>query len=280
MVEQTLNAKNSAMQTIISVEEAKVADLSSSQDTLATKVSEAEVAFAAQKEVVQTSKLRLAEVTTTANASRAALTDLQALQKTSDAKLASARHDTVALESAFEHHFKPMREDAAGPHFKELEPFLRTLEMEESLLIALPSTCAKTKEHRGTFDNVCLDELEKALCSKMSSLGEIVTVETLASVERAAAVEAAQKEYDAKKAAQMEAVTEFEAVQKDLKDHEATLSKSRQAVEELQPQIDVVLASVAKAKDALDAFKAGPLAGFKSFSCVAVATVAAAPLGA
>jgi len=282
MVEQTLNAKRSLLEAVVATEETKLANLTSQQVDVASTASEAEMALAAQKELVQTAKLALAEATTAANASRTTLTELRSEQTTGDAKLAHAQEMKTGLESAFELHFKPMKEDAAGPHFKELEPFLKSIEMEESLLIALPSTCAKSKEHRGTFDTVVLDELEKSIALKIAALGDTITAETPASVARGAAAEDAQKEYDAKKASQMRAVADFEALQKEHSDRGATLSKAKVAVDELQPQVDLVTGSVDKAKVALEGFVAGPLAGFKTFSVrtVETAPAEAAPAGA
>jgi chromosome segregation ATPase len=276
MVEQTLNAKKSVMQSAVAAEDVKLAELMASQTEFTSTVSEAETAVASQKEVVHTAKSALAEATTTANASRTTLTDLRTEQKEADAKLQDAREEKAALESALENHFKPMMEDAAGQHFKELEPFLKKLEMEESLLIALPSTCAKSKEHRGTFDNVVMETLEKAICSKISTLGDTVTAETPASVQRQLAVEAAEKDFDAKKEIQKQAVAEFEVAQKEHTAREATLSKAKQTLLELKPQVDLVTGSIEKAKLMLEAFETGPLAGFKGFS----APLEAAPAGA
>jgi chromosome segregation ATPase len=274
MVEQTLSSKKSVLEAAVVSEGEKLATVTASQAECSSKVCEAETALAAQRDALQTAKCSLAEATTTANASRDKLTQLRAEQESGDAKLAAAKNDKSSLESAFENHFKPMKEDAAGPHFKELEPFLKTFDMEESLLIALPSTCAKSKEHRGTFDHVVLDELEKAICAKIASLDNTVRAETPAAVERATATEAAQKDYDAKKDAQMQAVSAFEAAQKEQGDRELVVSKAQQAFAELQPQIDAASGLVDKVKLALEAFVAGPMAGLKALN-VATSTTPA-----
>jgi len=204
-------------------------------------------------------------------------------KKTADAKLQTAQVEKVAIESAFENHFTPMKTEAAGPHFKELEPFLKKIAMEESLLIALPSTCAKSPEHRGTFDNVVLEELEKAISLKISSLTETVATETPASVERQSAVEAAEKELEAKKEAQMQSVPAFEAAQKEQTDRQAVLTRAKHAMAEFQPQVDLVTGLLETAKTALEAFETGPMAGFKACGIPVVpvpAEAEAAPAGA
>jgi len=280
MVEQTLNAKKSVMEVAVQTEDAKLGQLKSSGLELTSTANEAETALATQKEVVQVAKCLLADRTTTMTSSRTTLTKLQAEQKTGDAKLASTKEEKSALEAAYENHFKPMKEEAAGSHFKDLEPFLETIEMEQSLLIALPSTCGKSKETRGAFDNVVFDELEKAICAKIASLGETVASETPAAVERHAAVEVAQKDFDAKKEAQMQAVAEFEVAQKDQSERQVTLNTAKQAVDEFQPQVDLLTTSLDQAKAALEEFAAGPLAGFKERNTPKVANAEAAPAGA
>jgi len=280
MVEQTLNSKKSLMEASVHAEEEKLSTLKSSQGGLTTAVSDAEAALATQKDVVQVAKCLLADRTTVSNDSRSALAQLQADQASGDAKLTSAKDEKAALETAFEEHFKPMKEDAAGPHFKALEPFLKSIAMEESLLVALPSTCAKSKEQRGAFDNVVFEELEKAICSKISSLADSIATETPASVVRATAVETAQKDFDGKKESQMQAVAEFEGAQKEQAEQEATLSKAKQAFDEFQPQVDLVTASLEQARSALEAFLSGPLAGFKACGCAPPAAAEAATAGA
>jgi len=279
MVEQTLKAKKAMMENAVVVEAAKLVSLKDSHLALTNAVDEAVGDLAAQKDVVQNAKSALADATIAANASRDAVSNLRSEQTSADAKLECAREEKTALESAFENHFKPMKEDAAGPHFQELEPLLKKLVMEESLLIALPSTCAKSKEHRGTFDNVVLEELEKAICLKLSALGETVEAEAPASAERETAVQVAEKDREAKKETQMQAVSAFENAQKEQSDRESALGQKRLAADELQPEIDLVTGLADKAKEALDLFEAGPLAGFKSYG-VTPASAEAAPLGA
>jgi len=280
MVEQTLHCKKSSMERIVLAEEEKLAKLKSSQTELASAVSAAETALATHKEVLHTRKCELAEATTAANTSQASLTELTTEQRSADSRLQSIHEEKGSLELAFENHFKPMKDDAAGPHFKMLEPILKNIQMEESLLIALPSTCAKSKEHRGTFDNVVIEELEKAIHSKVSALDEAISVETPATVERQAAVQAAEKEHDAKNEAQKQAVAEFEAAQKEQSNRETSFNKAKQELDGLEPEISVATGLIEKAKMALEAFESGPMAGFKGFSVVAPAEPEVASAGA
>merc|ERR1719183_1083654 len=148
--------------------------------------------------------------------------------------------DKTAIDSAFAEHFPPIQEGEGKAHLKKLEPFLKKIEIESTLLTALPSSVAKAKDKRGTFDHLVLVELDKAFKAKIAALGEAITGEGPASVERDAAVDAAQKDHDAKKADLTQAVAESEAAEKEQSDRDAALCAAKQAVEEFQPKVEEV----------------------------------------
>jgi len=280
MVEQTLNAKKLAMEAAVTTEDVKLGNLKASQGTVASKADEAEGAVTSQKDIVQSAKSVLAVATEAANACWTTLSDKRAEHKTLDANLARAQTEKSALESSFEEHFKPMKEGAAGAHYKGIEPHLKSIEIESSLLIALPSSCAKGKEHRGSFDLVVLEELEKAIIKKIEVLGQTVASETPASAEREVAIQASEKDYDEKKGKQKELAAEFEAAQKELTLREVALSSAKKAVVELQPQVDATTEVMDNAKSALTEFEAGTLAGFSAYRSATSASAEAAPAGA
>jgi len=280
MLQQTLSTKKSFMESSVATEELKLQTLQASQSELANSVTAAEVTLMSQKDTAEAAKLLLADATTAVSASFSTLTERRAEQKSSSAKLEHTQAEKTALESAFEAHFKPMKEGAAGEHFKGLEPLLKNLDVESSLVIALPSVCSKSVEARGSFDNVVLEELEKGLHAKIAALGAAVAAETPTSVACETAAYAAQEEYDAKKDTQKQAAGEFEAAQKEQSERALALTKAQQAVEELQPQMNAVTEVMEQAKQALEAFTVGPLASFTAYSSTDTKTAEAALMGA
>merc|ERR1712187_683470 len=80
------------------------------------------------------------------------------------------REEKATLETLFRDHFKAPMEANEGPHFSFLQAHMSKLELEESLAVALPSSCAKPKEQRGAFDDLVISELEKAMITKIESL--------------------------------------------------------------------------------------------------------------
>merc|ERR1712124_22093 len=112
-----------------------------------------------------------------------------------------------------------------GPHFGSLQPLLGKLTLDESLLSALPSSCVKLKDQRGSFDIVVLSELEKAFSTKIAELASLLEAEEPAAADRKAKVDAAHSDYDQKKDAQKEAVSAFEAATKAVKEAEQEKAK-------------------------------------------------------
>merc|ERR1711920_424460 len=95
-----------------------------------------------------------------------------------------------------------------GPHYNFLQAHIQKLDLEESLAMALPSSCNKAKEQRGAFDDLVISELEKSMITKIASLSKSIEEEEPAEAERKAAVIAAETSLKAsletEKAASME----------------------------------------------------------------------------
>jgi len=280
MIEQTLSDKKSAMEAAVTAEEDKLSKLKASEVELGTAVTGAETALAAQKEVVDKAKTALAEATESARSSTVSLAALNAAKRDADAKLSATKDEKQTLESAFAAHFKTPMENQKGPNFKKLEPFLKKIEVEASLITALPSTCVKKQEERGSFDLLCLAELERAITSKITALGKVVDDEMPAAQAAEAAVQSAETDRDAKAEAEKQATTELEASLKEQSDREAALGAAKNAVNTFQPQVEEMIGMVSKAKTALEEFEAGPLAGFKTYKEKREAVVEVAPAGA
>jgi type II secretory pathway component PulL len=121
--------------------------------------------------------------------------------------------------------------------------------------------------------------LGKAICAKLSSLGDIVEAESPASAQRETAAQAAEKDLEARKETQEQAASAFEDAQKMQSDREGVLAQKRLAAEALQPEIDLLTGLADKAKQAFDLFETGPLAGFSAYNATPV-SAEAAPLGA
>merc|ERR1712139_103670 len=265
MVEQTLTAKKSALEATVAAEEGALNSLKASESQLGVTVKNAEAALNAQNEVVNAKATALAAAMEAQNASKSKLDECRKEQKEGDAKLATMKTEKEKITSSFDENFPPIQEGEAKAHYKKLEPFLKKIQIESTLLTALPSSCAKAKDKRGTFDVIVLTELEKAFKAKIGNLGEAVEAEGPASVQRAAATEAADADHNAKTAAREQTASECDAAGKEQIEREEALKKAKKAVEDHQPQVEETTARLAAARVAASEFEAGPHANFNTF---------------
>jgi len=278
MVEQSLSGKKSALEATANTEESALVSLKASEETLVTGVATAESALAAQKDVAQAKKAALEQATNAERESEVNLLLKRSDHKEGQDKLAEMTKEKTAIESAFAEHFKPIEEGESKAHLKKLEPFLKRLEIESTLLTALPSTCGKTKDKRGSFDNLVLVELDKAFNVKIAALGDAIAGDGPQAAERAAAMQAAEDDFAAKKAAREQAAAEYKAAEKEQCDRESALSTAKQDVEDFQPKVDAATEHLSAAQITLANFEAGPFANFLTYKTrVAAVPVEEAP---
>lgn len=273
MVEQTMHGKKAALDAAATAEATALATLKASESNLGSAVTTAEAALAAQKAVVESRKTALVEATSAESSSGKTFAGLKT-ERTAALEAAEVmQKEKTAIEAAFAEHFGPMEEGEGKAHLKKLEPFLKKIEIEGTLLQALPSSVAKAKDKRGTFDHLVLQELSKAFNVKIAALAASVEAEGPAAQQRDVAVAAAEKDHDAKKTDLTQAAAEFEAAEKEDAAREEALSQAKQAVDDFQPQVDDVTERLSNAQKALEEFTAGPLANFFVFQ----ARIAAVP---
>merc|ERR1712216_565241 len=131
-------------------------------------------------------------------------------QKQGDAKYDDLQKQKAAIEAAYLEHFKTPMEANEGPHHKFLKPFVVTLGLEDSLTSALPSSCTKSKDQRGGFDDLVLTELGKALEKKIADMTQSIADEEAGVSERKASVASAEAVLESKSQAEKTAVADLE----------------------------------------------------------------------
>lgn len=265
MVEQTLTAKKDTLAACVVVAEGDLAGLKASESQLGGNVTSAEAALTAQKDVAEAKKNALADATEADKASTATLSEKRAEQKNAEKKFVALETDKAAIEAAFAEHFPPMEEGESKAHYKKLEPFLKKIEVESTLLTALPACCAKTKDKRGSFDNLVLVELDKAFKAKIAALSEAVANEVPAAAERQNSVQEAEKDCAAKKAALDAADVSNAAALKALEDCESALSNAKKAVADFAPKLEEMTRVLSTAQQVSAEFEASPYANFLTY---------------
>lgn len=265
MVEETLSTMKSEMQAAVGSEEVKLAEVKATMEGLERTVQGSAALLTAKTEALQTANAALAEATSTVNASGETLSERQAAQKAREADLASVQENKSALEQAFQTHFQVPMEAGQGPNFKELEPFIKTMDIEKSMFQTLPGTCGKSKEDRGSFDQVILEQLEKAIVGKIASLGETVIAETAAVAECELATKDAETDFNAKQEVQKSSTSAFEAAQSEQSEADAALLKANEAVNNFSPQLEEATKQFETTKAMLETFEGGPFTNFMTY---------------
>jgi len=271
MAQQTLQAKKSALDVAALAEANALATLKASGDQLQTTATETEHARNSQKVVVTAKAESLAQAKVAESESAKKSSDLHAERTSGQANIATMQKEKDAIETAFAEHFKPMEEGDGKAHLKKLEPFLKMIEIESTLLTALPSSVGKAKDKRGTFDHLVLQELDKAFNVKIAALAEAVLAEGPASEQRDAAAQAADKDLEAKKSDVVQADVENQEALTELHKREAAHEAASQAVNDFDPKVAELTERVSVARTALEQFEAGPLANFLTLQARVIA---------
>jgi len=273
MLDKALTAKKDALTATAVETEGNLAGLKASEANLGTNVTDSEAALAAQKDVVEAKTNAQADAHGDHNFCSNMLSTKRTEQKTGEKKFVEMQKDETAISAAFKEHFPPMEEGESKAHYKKLEPFLKKLSLEATLLTALPSCCSKTKEQRGSFDLLVLVELDKAFKAQIAALGAAVVAEGPAAAERTNATDAAEKDHEVKNTALVTAKAELIAAKKELGDREAALKNAKAAVVEFAPKLEEMTGQLSEARQVSADFEAGPFANFNTLK----SRVAAAP---
>jgi len=279
-VEQALNTKRSELEAAAASVSADLDKLKSSGVELENRLKEANNSHEAQKETLKNAEVASAEAKEARSAAAKSLSTAQSEQKGQDAKLASAQEEKAALESALKEHFEAPMQEGSGPNFKELKHYLKHLQIDRSLHEALPESCGKSKDDRGSFDEVVVHEFAKAFRAQIAELGVFIVTDTPATVQRAAAVQAAEKDFDVKSSSQKQCSEALEAAKKELSDRTASLTQLQQAVNEFDPQLGALAKLLDDSNHALRTFESGPLSNFMTYKARVTASPEAAPAGA
>mmetsp|Transcript_72358 Transcript_72358/g.125529 ORF Transcript_72358/g.125529 Transcript_72358/m.125529 type:complete len:402 (+) Transcript_72358:96-1301(+) len=205
-------------------------------DLEATAV-EAESKLKVAGETVQSKETGLQEAAALASNKQTSFDDAKEAQTKGDAESEALKQEKQTYVSALENNFKALSEgnfegEQAAEHYKVIEPLIANLPLDESLRLALPSTCQKKPGDRGSFDNVIMEQLEKALQTRNAALGEQIDAGASAAAERAAAVQAAEQDLQAAKEAKETAQTDLQDAKTKRDEAYELVKSSKKAVAE------------------------------------------------
>merc|ERR1712217_970042 len=188
-----------------------------------------------------------------------------------DEPLAKLREEKAMFEALFEDHFKAPMEANEGPHYSFLQAHMSKFELEESLVVALPSSCTKATEQRGAFDDLVISELEKAMITKIASLSKSIEEEEPGEAERKAAVIAAETSLKASLETEKTASMEVDAATAATIEAEGVVTEAKAEEAAMVPSIQRVKSKHGDRVLELEHFENGPMASFTQLNNKATA---------
>jgi len=180
---------------------ASAAAVIAEKDKLMAIASEKEAECKAKEEAETQAKQKVASDASAEKDAEAALKDALAKQASGDAALLLAESQKTELELMQKHHIAPLLEGTAEDSklsAKEVMKVAKKFISEPSLLESLPTTLAKAKDSRGTFDGLVIKQMEESFATALGDVTTVVSKGAATKEELAAAVAAAtQAKYTA-----------------------------------------------------------------------------------
>lgn len=279
-VEAALLKQKAVHNSEVDIAAAALAELEASRAVRFGELQKAEALLAEKKEIVPLKKHALAESSISMTSTKKMLAEKQEEQRVLDSDYLTMKKEQEGLAAAFVEHFKVPLEAGEALHYGELQPFLRNLDLEESFMVSVPSSCCKPKDQRGSFDNVVLEALEQALLQRAMQIKDVVSNRSPESEAREVGVHKAEEQLTIDCAAKERANTELAAAQKNVEIATAALKEIEQVVAVCDAEIKTASDSHEKLRLVHDGFEQGPLTSFRTSKDGAAAAGICATAGA
>jgi hypothetical protein len=265
MIEETLQATRSKLSQAVEQEQQRLSEIETSKASLEESLKLVEANLVSKESLEQAAQVAFDIATTATKDCQDQLLEAKGEVRKNEDQVSKL----IAEKSMFkmllqDHYTEPMQRDE-GPHFIQFEPHIQKLGLDESLLIALPCICTKSKEQRGGFDNVVLGELEKAVCEKIELLGKDIEDEEPKLAECRTALLVKEADLDGKITSQKAAANDLEEAKTAREKSEAEVVTTKKDVAEVGPAIQEAVKKHEEALLELKSFETGPLASFILF---------------
>lgn len=268
MIGDALSGRRASLQQAVRDEDAKVHDVEASRAALEQKVSEAEDLLAASAELVEERRRALSTASQEVLATKTALNEAQEVRRQGDAAMLTVSKDKEAVEVALEENFRPLKDGTwetaqAKAHIGALVPLVKRINLEMSLVTALPSSCTKPPSERGPFDQMVVDKLEELLLAKVKEFADKLEAAGPEFANRAAALEAAQKAADDTRERQTQAAAAVVEAQGAYQEKVAAVNEAKAALLASEPTYKATTKARDEKQAVLEAFETSSLKCFE-----------------
>jgi hypothetical protein len=237
MIQEMLEAHKEKLVAAVGAAQKELTDLEGSKNLLQQNLEGAQSKLEEKKANFLAAVKAHEEAKEVMTVSQTVLGESKDLQKKGEVSHAKLEKERAEVDAAYQEHFKAPMDAGETPKYDPLKPFIAHLGLEDSLSSALPSSCVKAKEQRGSFDELVLGELGKALVAKIESLTKAVADEAAALVTRKLAVSAAEGDLEAKTLAEKEAAAHFEATKETQREAEAAVKTASDEWATFEPRV-------------------------------------------
>jgi chromosome segregation ATPase len=237
MIEEMLEAHKDKLIAAVGIAQKDLSDLEGSKSALQKNLEDAKTRLEEKKADFVAAQSAREEATAAMKAAQKVLAESKDLLKKGEAGHAKLEKELANITAAYQEHFKAPMDAGETPTYNNLKPFIANLGLEDSLSSALPSSCAKAKEQRGSFDELVLGELGKALVAKIEFLTKTLAEEAAAVSERKLAVTSAEADLETKTTAEKEATANFEAAKTTQHDAEASVKTATDEWATFEPRV-------------------------------------------
>jgi len=264
IISEVMRGIESQHQAGLDARQAQVDGIQGLKGTLESSAVEAQAQLGDATRMVDTRKVALAVTTEALSAAKAAVAEKQEAQRSGDAAHVQVVDAKEALDRAIDVDLSAIKEGCQGEaHHKALQPVLQGLGLDESLVAALPATCAKAPGDRAPFDTMVLEALDKGLREKAASLAQQLQEGAAAAQARAEAVEAANNHLATAISMHQEAEEALATAEARRAEAAAGAEAAAAAVDSHEPEYQAAVKARDQQAAALDSFRGYELACFE-----------------
>mmetsp|Transcript_108649 Transcript_108649/g.350744 ORF Transcript_108649/g.350744 Transcript_108649/m.350744 type:complete len:406 (+) Transcript_108649:11-1228(+) len=264
IIGEVMRGIESQHQAGLDARQAQVDEIQGSKGTLELAAVEAQAHLEDATRMTDTCKDALAATTETVSAAKAAVTEKHEAQQRDNAAHMQVVDAKEALEKAINVDLGAIKEGCQGEaHYNALQPVLQGLGLDESLVAALPATCAKAPGDRAPFDTMVLEALDKGLREKAASLAQQLQEGAAAAQARAEAVEAANNHLATAISMHQEAEEALATAEARRAEAAAGAEAAAAAVDSHEPEYQAAVKARDQQAAALDSFRGYELACFE-----------------
>lgn len=242
------------------------AKLAGTDDTRAAReaaVKAAEDDLDSKKKETQAKKEALAEDAMAFKAAKAKVAEAQVTQKNSSKELETLLKSKERLESTMKDLFQPLMAEGEKNHMVDsLMAFLQKLDLDESMLKALPEAISKEPSARGSFDTDVVSSLSSELAKRTESAAAEIAAAEPAKAQSAAALQDAEVCFEKAKDKQHVGATAYSSARAAQTESETALTTAKKVLADLDPEVKQIKKDLAVAEKDLADFCSGPKGSF------------------